>query len=72
MTNKSVVMCVCHRRSFQEVQEIAMDKGWATLDELIEHKVCGTGCAMCHPYVRKMLATGETAFRIGDWGSRSA
>lgn len=49
-----------------------MDKGLATLDELIEHKVCGTGCAMCHPYVRKMLATGETAFRIGDWGSRSA
>jgi bacterioferritin-associated ferredoxin len=65
-------MCVCHRRSFQEVREMAVDLGLATLDELVEHKVCGTGCAMCHPYVRKMLATGETAFRIGDWGTRSA
>lgn len=71
MTNKTVVMCVCHRRSFKELQEIAMDKGYATLEDLVSNGYCGGGCTMCHPYVRKMLLTGETAFRPGDWSVRS-
>lgn len=59
-------MCVCHRRTFAELKEISMDRHLGTLEELVGEGWCGGGCAMCHPYVRKMLMTGETAFAPGD------
>lgn len=43
-----------------------MDRHLGTLEELVGEGWCGGGCAMCHPYVRKMLMTGETAFAPGD------
>lgn len=60
-------MCVCHRRTFKELQTIALDLQLTTLQELVDHNWCGGGCTMCHPYVRKMLVTGETEFAPGDW-----
>lgn len=63
---KTVVMCVCHRRTFSEILEIAEKQGWNTLEELRENDICSNGCKMCEPYVEKTLRTGETAFIPGD------
>ena len=34
-----------------------------TLGDLIRETGCGAGCGLCRPYLRRMLATGETVFR---------
>jgi bacterioferritin-associated ferredoxin len=35
--------------------------GW-TLDTLMRETGCGMQCGLCRPYLRRMLATGETTF----------
>jgi bacterioferritin-associated ferredoxin len=62
-----VTKCVCRRITFAEIKEIANQRGVALIDHLIEDKVCCTGCGMCKPYVKKMLATGEVEFKPGDY-----
>ncbi len=64
--HKTVTHCICHWRTFAEIVEYAKENGYDTLDELILMRFCGCSCRMCHPYVEKALATGETAFRPGD------
>ena len=54
--------CLCFRLTFAELQQIAAEKGSRSLEELQKHVVFGQKCKLCHPYVRKMLKTGETVF----------
>jgi bacterioferritin-associated ferredoxin len=41
--------------------------GW-DLDTLARETGCGSQCGLCRPYLRRMLATGETVFHelLGD------
>jgi bacterioferritin-associated ferredoxin len=55
-------MCVCRRVPFASLLLLARAEGWG-LDELAAATGCGAGCGLCRPYLRRMLATGETEFR---------
>lgn len=54
--------CLCFRMTFAELQTIAAEKGCDSLEALQKHVVFGQKCKLCHPYVRRMLKTGETVF----------
>jgi bacterioferritin-associated ferredoxin len=57
-----VTMCVCRRLPFASLLPLAREQSWG-LDELVAATGCGAGCGLCRPYLRRMLATGETEFR---------
>lgn len=50
--------CICANVPFTELKKLA-DAGIRDLDELSRRTGCGTGCGMCIPYIRVMLATGQ-------------
>ena len=54
-------MCVCRRMPFEHVLPLARAGGWG-LDEIARATGCGASCELCRPYLRRMLATGETEF----------
>jgi hypothetical protein len=54
--------CICFDRSFEELKRAADAEGIASLDVLQERVEFGLQCELCHPYVRRMLRTGETWF----------
>jgi bacterioferritin-associated ferredoxin len=54
--------CVCYGRTFTELREVADVAGVRTLEELKRHASFGANCGLCHPYVRRMLRTGEVVF----------
>lgn len=54
--------CVCYERTFAELKNIAESEGATSLPELQEYIEFGRNCRLCHPYIRKMLQTGETVF----------
>jgi len=53
--------CICLGRPFADLLPEARARGWA-LDQLIQATGCGGQCGLCRPYLRRMLATGETTF----------
>ncbi|MBX3388307.1 MAG: (2Fe-2S)-binding protein [Phycisphaeraceae bacterium] len=55
----AVDRCICHDVTFAELKRLA-ENGVRDLDELSKRTGCGTGCGMCIPYIRVMLATGIT------------
>jgi bacterioferritin-associated ferredoxin len=57
-----VTMCVCRRVPFATLLPLARAEGWG-LDELVAATGSGGACGLCRPYLRRMLATGETEFR---------
>ena len=57
-----VSMCVCRRVPFSDLLPRARANGWE-LAELMAATGCGAQCGLCRPYLRRMLATGETEFR---------
>jgi bacterioferritin-associated ferredoxin len=57
-----VAMCVCRRVPFASLLPLAREKSWR-IEELIAATGCGASCGLCRPYLRRMLATGETEFR---------
>lgn len=61
-----VTRCVCFGVSFEELQEIAEDRGCKTIEDLRDYVDFGLACSMCNPYVLKMLETGETEFHWKD------
>lgn len=63
---KTVTKCVCQKRTFEELIEIAADLGYTTAQELHDAGYSSNNCGMCFPYVEKALRTGETAFAPGD------
>lgn len=58
----TVDRCVCHKRPFGELLPIAKQHGCTSLEALQAHTTFGQTCRLCHPYVRRMLTTGETVF----------
>lgn len=55
--------CYCFQAPFAELKEVAEATGACSVEELQRHAVFGQRCELCHPYVRRMLRTGETVFR---------
>jgi bacterioferritin-associated ferredoxin len=56
-----ITMCVCRGRPFAELLPEARAAGW-DLAALMRETGCGASCGLCRPYLRRMLATGETVF----------
>lgn len=54
--------CYCFQQRFADLKAVAQDEGVRTVEALQEHVTFGENCKLCHPYVRRMLRTGETAF----------
>lgn len=59
----AVTRCVCFNKTFAELRVIAEREGAATLEALQQHVVFGQNCKLCHPYVRRMLETGQSVFQ---------
>ncbi|MEM9167305.1 MAG: (2Fe-2S)-binding protein [Planctomycetota bacterium] len=56
--------CVCHRVPFTELAERLRDGRAVTLEDLADQTGCSTGCGMCEPYVRLVIATGRTSYSV--------
>jgi len=54
--------CYCYDQTFADLNEVAEETGAASVEALQEHVTFGENCQLCHPYVRRMLETGETCF----------
>lgn len=54
--------CLCFNQTFVHLKAIAEATGADTLPALQEQVPFGLKCRLCHPYVRRMLRTGETVF----------
>lgn len=54
--------CYCFQQRFADLKAVARAEGVRTVEALQEHVTFGENCKLCHPYVRRMLRTGETAF----------
>lgn len=54
--------CLCFDWTFAELRDVARSSGAQTVGELQTHVTFGQKCRLCHPYVRRMLRTGETVF----------
>ena len=61
MPRISVTQCLCRRVPFARLLPQAREHQWS-LDDLIRETGCGGQCGLCRPYLRRMLATGETEF----------
>ena len=55
--------CYCFQVPFTRLRDVARASGAHTIEELQEEVTFGKKCRLCHPYARRMLATGETTFR---------
>jgi len=55
--------CYCYQTSFETLKEVAEETEADSIEALQAHVLFGQNCQLCHPYVRRMLATGETVFR---------
>ncbi len=54
--------CLCFEKQFKTLKDIADQGGSKTISELQCHIDFGMNCQLCHPYVNRMLKTGETVF----------
>lgn len=54
--------CQCFQQSFSLLKDMAKQTGCMTIPDLQHHIEFGKNCALCHPYVKRMLETGETVF----------
>jgi bacterioferritin-associated ferredoxin len=61
MSTIHVTMCVCRRFPFARLLPLVRERGW-NLDDVMRETGCGDNCGLCRPYLRRMLATGETTF----------
>jgi bacterioferritin-associated ferredoxin len=66
MSSTRITRCVCQRMPFATLLPLARERGW-TLDDVIRETGCGDQCGLCRPYLRRMLATGETEFHEVLW-----
>ncbi len=57
----TVDRCLCRAVPFARLLPGARDAGW-DLEDLVRETGCGGQCGLCRPYLRRMLATGETTF----------
>jgi bacterioferritin-associated ferredoxin len=61
MAGALITMCVCRQMPFARLLPLARAGGWDLADIALATG-CGAGCGLCRPYLRRMLATGETEF----------
>lgn len=61
-----ITRCLCRGTAFADLLPQARRAGW-DLPALIRETGCGAGCGLCRPYLRRMLATGETVFHEVLW-----
>lgn len=54
--------CVCFGQPFADLKAAAEASGATTVEALQAVVPFGLRCGLCRPYVRRMLAIGETAF----------
>ena len=54
--------CICSRVLFSDLQAEAERTGATSLEALQDVREFGVNCRLCHPYVRRMLRDGTTAF----------
>ena len=54
--------CFCFQAPFADLRGVAEATGAQSVAELQAHVTFGRKCRLCHPYVRRMLRTGETVF----------
>lgn len=54
--------CYCFGVPFVRLRAVAEATGARTVGALQGHVLFGQRCRLCHPYVRRMLRTGETVF----------
>jgi len=54
--------CYCYQQSFEDLKALAEETGADSVEALQAHVTFGENCQLCHPYVRRMLETGETVF----------
>jgi len=57
-----ITRCVCYDKTFAELKRLADEHGCKTVEELQRYVEFGLNCKLCHPYVRRMLRSGETVF----------
>lgn len=55
--------CVCYGVRFQELKRVAEETAARSIQQLQKEVAFGRNCRLCHPYVRRMLETGEVVFR---------
>ncbi len=55
--------CVCVPVTFERLKSLAAAEH-LDLDGLRAKTRCCMACKMCEPYIRRMLLTGETVFRL--------
>jgi bacterioferritin-associated ferredoxin len=61
-----VTHCICFDISFAKLKKVADTRGVHDLEALQDCVQFGQKCGLCHPYVRKMLRTGQTEFEFSD------
>jgi bacterioferritin-associated ferredoxin len=54
--------CYCYEQTFADLKAVADEMGSDSVEALQQHVTFGENCQLCHPYVRRMLATGDTVF----------
>lgn len=57
--------CVCFDVTFARLKAFADEHGGG-IEKIHEQFGCGKGCALCIPYVKAMLRTGQTSFPPGQ------
>jgi bacterioferritin-associated ferredoxin len=62
----NITRCVCQRMPFAVLKPLARERKW-TLDDIIRETGCGDQCGLCQPYLKRMLATGQTEFHEVLW-----
>jgi len=65
----AVVRCVCYRKSFTELKQLATARGWTTSSQIATATNCTLGCGSCLPYITAMLDTGHTSFAVAEPGN---
>lgn len=54
--------CVCYDQPFEHLKALAMREQLKTVEALQAHCEFGKKCQLCHPYLKRMLKTGQTQF----------
>lgn len=55
--------CYCYDETFAHLKRVAEENDAESVEALQAHVQFGENCQLCHPYVRRMLETGDTAFQ---------
>ena len=67
MSRFLVNRCICHSKSFLEIQAFAREEEITTVTELQARDFSCNSCKMCEPYVNLMFQTGKTEFEPGAY-----